>query len=184
MADHTHLRRLRSDELTHDETSAIRELLWAAFAKDEHGGFAEDDWRHALGGTHFVLDVDGVIVSHASVVERMLHVAGAAIRTGYVEAVATSPARQGRGYGTAVMRAVDELIVRDYALGMLGTGSHGFYERLGWRVWQGPSSVLTSAGEVATPEDDGYIMFLLTPSSPPVDPSDPIACEWREGDVW
>lgn len=163
----------------------MHELMRDAFADNEHGGFTDDDWQHALGGTHLLLEADGAIVCHASVVTRELHVDGIPLRTAYVEAVATDPARQRQGLGSQVMRAVGEFIYAgDWQLAALGTGSQGFYERLGWRVWRGPSFVRTASGAVATPEEDGYIMVRLTPRSPAVDWSAPISCEWRPGDVW
>ena len=156
-----------------------------AFADDEHGGFTEEDWLHALGGTHFLLDADSRIICHASVVTRELHVDGVPFRTAYVEAVATDPAHQRQGLGTQVMRAVGAFIdAGDWQLAALGTGSQRFYERLGWRVWRGPSSVRTATGDVATPEEDGYIMVRLTPQSSGIDWSAPLSCEWRPGDVW
>jgi aminoglycoside 2'-N-acetyltransferase I len=117
-------------------------------------------------------------------VERTLHLASRSVRTGYVEAVATSPAHQGLGYGTQVMAEVGEIIRAGYELGGLGTGAHHFYERLGWLTWRGPTSVLTGGRSVRTAEDDGAIMVLPTPTSPPLDLDGPLACEWREGDVW
>jgi aminoglycoside 2'-N-acetyltransferase I len=131
-----------------------------------------------------VLQLDGRVAAHASVVERRLQIAGKPLRTGYVEAVATDPALQGRGLGTRLMKEVGAHIREGFELGALGTGSHGFYERLGWRTWRGPSSVRTPTGELPTPEDDGYILVLATPTSPPLDVSAPISCEWRAGDVW
>ncbi|HEY5521211.1 MAG TPA: GNAT family N-acetyltransferase [Candidatus Limnocylindrales bacterium] len=184
MTDPYAIHELATEQLTAQQIADVRELLWSAFASNRHGGFSEQDWQHALGGTHFVLEVGDRIVSHAAVVVRTLHVAGVPIRTGYVEAVATAPAEQGRGYGTVLMRSVNALIERDFELGALSTGSHGFYERLGWRIWQGPSSALTAQGEIATPDEHGGILYLLTSSSPRLDPGAPIACEWRAGDVW
>ncbi len=184
MEDRATIRTASTDQLTARDVDQLRTLLWAAFADDEQSRFSEEDWQHALGGTHFLAEVDGEIVSHASVVERTLHVADVAILTGYVEAVATRPGLQGRGYGTAVMRRVGDLMRNGYELGALGTGSHGFYERLGWRAWRGPSSVRTEAGDNRTPQDDGYIMVLTTPSTPSIDVDLPICCEWRPGDVW
>jgi aminoglycoside 2'-N-acetyltransferase I len=177
------VRRRSSDELTADEIDAIRDVLWAAFPTDDEG-FTEDDWQHALGGQHFVVDVDGAIASHASVVERELHVAEQPVRTGYVEAVATAPGHQRRGLGSAVMREAMAYIRETFELGALGTGEHGFYERLGWRTWQGPSFVRSLGGPRRTPDDDGYILVLMTPTSPPIDLSAPISCDWRSGDVW
>lgn len=177
------LRRVMTDDLTEPEVGAIRDLLWAAFpAGDEE--FSEDDWQHALGGVHFLLELDGRIVAHASVVERELHIDGRPIRTGYVEAVGADPDRQGRGLGSALMRDVNAYIEARFELGALGAGRHRFYERLGWRTWQGPTFVRTADGPRPTPDDDGYVLVLHTSSSPALDLAAPISCEWRAGDVW
>jgi len=183
-ADRSRLRRLATHELTPDEVRIIRELLSDAFDRDEDERFEEDDWQHAVGGLHFVLEIDGAILAHASVVERELQIGSKPVRTGYVEAVATAPGHQGKGWGTLVMREVGSYIREGFELGALGTGSHGFYERLGWSTWLGPSSVRTETGVRLTPDDDGYIMMLDTPTSPRLDPTASISCEWRPGDVW
>lgn len=180
-----HVRRLPTDALTPEEVAAIRVLMADAFGTDPEERFTDDDWRHSVGGMHFVLDVDGEIRSHASVVERELRVAGRPIRTGYVEAVATAPQHQGSGLGTQVMREVNRYIAERFELGALGTGSHRFYERLGWQTWRGLSSVrLPDGAERRTPDEDGYIMVLRTATSPPLDTADPISCDWRPGDAW
>lgn len=184
VADGPPVIQLTTDELSTDQVGQLRTLLWAAFADDEHGGFDETDWQHAQGGIHFVTQADGVIVGHAAVVQRNLHVAGRRLHTGYVEAVATVPELHGHGHGTAIMCAVNELIGADYELGALGTGKQGFYERLGWQVWHGPSAVRRADNELPTPDDDGYIMVRLTTHTPAIDTSDLISCEWRPGDVW
>jgi aminoglycoside 2'-N-acetyltransferase I len=174
------IRRLPTDELIADEVRELRALLDRAFA----GEFDETDWDHAIGGIHAVAELDGHIVAHASVVPRSLDVDGSEVRAGYVEAVATDPAAGGRGLGTAVMRAINDVIETDYELGALSTGSHGFYERLGWRRWQGSTWVRTAAGVVRTEEDDDGLMVLATRAIPEPDVDAPIVCEWREGDVW
>lgn len=178
------VRRVSTDDLTASEIAAIRELMVVAFGSDEEDAFTDGDWEHAIGGVHFVIDVDGEIVAHASVVERDLQVDGRPLKTGYVEAVATAPQRQGAGFGSLVMREVNAYIRDAFELGGLGTGRQTFYERQGWRTWTGPSAVRTAHGTRPTPEDDGYIMVLLTPTSPPLDLSAEVTCEWRPGDVW
>ena len=179
------LRQVKSSELTGAEVARLHELMRDAFEGDEHGGFTEDDWQHALGGMHFVLESDGTIVCHASVVTRDIHVDGVPLVTAYVEAVATEPRLQRQGLGSQVMRAVGDFIdAGEWQLAALGTGSQAFYERLGWRVWRGPSFVRAPGGDVATPDEDGYIMFRLTPRSPGLREDAPISCEWRPGDVW
>jgi aminoglycoside 2'-N-acetyltransferase I len=186
--DRARLRRVPTDGLTADEISAIRALVWAAFGTGDeatgHEAFSEEDWEHSIGGLHFVLELDGEIVAHASVVERELHVDGRPLRTGYVEAVATRSDLQGRGLGSLVMADVTEYIRERFELGGLGTGRHAFYERLGWLTWKGPSAVRTADGLRATPDDDGYILVLPTPTSSELDLAAPISCDWRPGDVW
>lgn len=183
MRNGSRLRRLATSDLSSQDIAALRTLLWAAFASDGDG-FAEEDWDHARGGVHVIRDLDGEIVAHAAIVERDIRVGGQPLRTGYVEAVATAPGHQGRGHGTAVMEVVGKLIRDGYELGVLGTGSHHFYERLGWSTWAGPSFVRTPDGDRATPDEDGSILVLRTPLTPPLDPRAQISCEWRSGDVW
>ena len=155
-----------------------------AFGPDEDEAFTDEDWDHSIGGLHFVLDIDGAIVSHASVVQRELHVGDRPLRTGYVEAVATAPDRQGGGLGSLVMTDVNAWICEQFELGALGTGRHAFYERLGWQTWRGPSFVRSADGPRRTPDEDGFILVLATPTSPPLDLTASISCDWRPGDVW
>ena len=177
------LRRLATDELSATEIEAVRELLWVSYPPGDEE-FTEEDWQHAIGGVHFLMELDGRIVTHASVVERELHVDGRPVRTGYVEAVATLPSHQGRGLGTHVMSDVSSYIRDTFELGALGTGRHHFYERLGWQTWRGPSSVRTDNGSMPTPGEDGYILVLPTLTSPRLEFTAPISCEWRPGDAW
>lgn len=177
------IRRLSTDELRADEVEALRELLRVSFDEPDEP-FTDDDWEHAVGGVHFVLEDEGLLVAHASVVQRELLAAGHHLETGYVEAVATRPSHRGRGFGSAVMRGVNEYIDRGFRLGALGTGAIPFYEALGWRVWRGPTYVRTDPGPVRTPDEDGFVLVRLTPTSPELDLSGPISCDWRPGDVW
>lgn len=180
------VRRVRTDELSRDELSRLRSLLRLAFpGNDPSDRLTEDDWQHALGGSHVLVEVGGSMVSHAAIVERRLHAAGRPIRTGYVEAVGTLPAEQGRGYGSAAMTAANELIRLEYELGALGTGRVSFYERLGWERWRGPLSVRTATGDRRTPDEEGYVFVLRTPATPrDLDLDGSLSCEWRPGDVW
>ena len=177
------IRQVAPTNLTEAETSAIRELLRVAF-EDDGEGFSDDDWEHAARGTHFLLEEAGAVLAYASVAARELQVDGRPLRAGYVEGVATRRDVQGRGHGTSVVRAVNEHVRGAYELGALSTGIPGFYVRLGWDLWLGSTAVRTERGLVPTPEDDGGIMVLPTPTTPPLDPHATISCEWRHGDVW
>jgi aminoglycoside 2'-N-acetyltransferase I len=147
-------------------------------------GFTEDDWDHVCGGVHAFVTEDGAPVAHGSVVERELHVGGVPLRTGYVEGVATRRDRRGRGLGTAVMLALGDEIRARFELGALDTSLFGFYARLGWERWRGPTFVRTDDGLAPTAEEDGYVMILRTPRTPALDLDVPISCDWRPGDVW
>lgn len=183
MAPTIAVRSVATAELTAQDLLQMRDLLWAAFPPGDEG-FTEDDWQHGMGGLHFIADHDGVIASHASVVERELHVGGIPLRTGYVEAVGTHPRVQRQGLGTAVITAASEHVRDTYQLGALGTGEHAFYARLGWETWRGRAYVRTADGPERTPDEEGFIMVLRTPTSPHLDLEASISCDWRPGDVW
>ena len=177
------VRRLATDELTNHQVMELRELFRAAY-DDPSEEFTDEDWNHAVGGAHFIIEADGAIVAHASVGERELHAGDHRLATGYVEAVATSPLHQRRGLGSALMDEVNAHIDRTFQLGALGTGVFAFYESLGWVRWQGPTFVRSASGLVRTPQEDGYVLVRFTPTTPDVDVSGPISCNWRSGDPW
>lgn len=166
------------DALTAGHLVAVRRLLDRAF----DGEFSDDDWWHAIGGHHVTVYHDEALVAHASVVRRRLWVGGNAHEAGYVEAVATEPDAQGRGFGTAAMEEIGRVIDRHHAFGVLSTGTYRFYERLGWRRWCGPTSVRLASGEIVrTPDDDGGVMVR---STVPLDIDATITCDERTGDAW
>ena len=178
----TELRRAATAELTSEELAALRRLVFEAFG----GRFDEHDWEHMLGGVHVLAVEDDGVVAHGAVVGRTMVAGGRALPTGYVEGVATRGDRRGRGLGTLVMAEVGRVVTEGYELGALadGTGIPGFYQRLGWETWQGPTFVAAPEGTVRTAEDDGGILVLRTPASPELDLGDPLVCDWRAGDVW
>ena len=179
----TEVRRLPTEELTDRELSALRALFDASWPEPDDR-FEVEDFRHALGGVHFVVEVEGQIVAHASVVERELEVDEFRLATGYVEGVATLPEHRQRGYGSAVMLEAGDHIDATFELGALGSDLFDFYGRLGWTVWEGPTWVRTDDGPVRTTDEDGFVLVRLTPTSPELDLAAPISCEWRPGDVW
>jgi GNAT superfamily N-acetyltransferase len=172
---------LRGDDaFSPHELAAIRRMLGDAFA----GDFDDTDWDHTFGGWRAVVWDGDVPVAHAAVFGRAVEVGGRALEVGYVEGVGTAPARQRQGLGSAVMGAIGDVIQARFDLGVLGTGEHGFYERLGWERWQGPSYVRRRDRLARTAEDDDGLMVLRTPRSGDVDLTAPIVCDERAGDDW
>ncbi|MDH3250009.1 MAG: GNAT family N-acetyltransferase [Acidimicrobiia bacterium] len=174
------VRHFTTTEAVPGELIAIRTVIDRAF----DGAFTVDDWEHSVGGWHVVAVERSAIVAHASVVGRTLEIDNASFDTGYVEAVATDPDRQGLGFGTAVMRTAAKLIEAHHQLGALSTGEHLFYERIGWERWQGPTLVRAGGELIRTPDEDDGIMVMRFGSSTGVDLSAPIVCEVRPGDIW
>lgn len=173
-------RTVRSAELTDDELAEVHALLVRAF----DGDFADTDWEHTLGGWHVLVSVEGSLVAHAAAVERELEADGQMWRTGYVEGVATEPARQGEGYGSIAMRELEVLIRQDHQFAALSTERPAFYERLGWQRWQGPTFVRSDGPTTRTTDEDDGIMVLRFGPSSDVDLATPIICESRPGDDW
>jgi aminoglycoside 2'-N-acetyltransferase I len=173
-------RLVTSDELGSDELATMRAMFTAAWG----GGFADDDWDHAFGGVHVVRFVDGSMVSHGAVAARTLWLDDRPLRVGYLEAVATWPEHQGRGHGSAVVDALDEVVRAAYDLGGLSTGRRSFYERLGWLTWRGALAVRAPGGDVPAPEMRNAVLVLPTPRVPDPDLDASLVCDWRIGDDW
>ena len=168
-------------DLDESEQARVRVLLELAFDHD----FSDDDWAHSLGGVHAIVNGAAGVVAHAAVVPRTLAVGPLRLDVGYVEAVAVRPDLQRTGLGTAIMQAVNGVIVGRYALGVLSTGEWGFYARTGWERWQGETWVAHPDGRrERTPDDDDSLMILRTPSTPPLDLAWPMTCAARIGDAW
>ena len=123
------------------------------------------------------------MVSHALWVTRWLQAGnGPLLRTAFVEAVATEPAFQGRGFRHAESCKTLQTAIVDYDLAGLSTGIPAFYTRLGWQSWRGPLFVRTEVGLLATPSD--AVMILSLSRTPPFDLDGPLSAEWRVGELW
>ncbi|CAN5259040.1 GNAT family N-acetyltransferase [soil metagenome] len=174
------IRRFTTAEVSADLLTAIRRLLDQAF----EGTFSQEDWEHTIGGWHVVVADDGRALSHAAVVPRVLEVAERPLNTGYVEGVATAPARHRKGLGGRAMAEISEVIRSEYEMGALSTGRHEFFARLGWERWRGPTFVRRGSEVVRTEEEDDGIMVLRFGPSKDVDLTAPLTCEGRSGDDW
>jgi aminoglycoside 2'-N-acetyltransferase I len=175
------LRTAPTADLSRTTLVGVRRLLDEAFA----GRFDDEDWAHALGGLHVLATVDGELAGHAAVVGRQLIAGGRTLRTGYVEAVATSPRLRRRGAGAAVMAEVERLVTGGAELGALASSALAvpFYRARGWTEWTGPTAALTPDGVVETPDE--VVFVLRTAATPvPLEPAGRLVCDWRRGDLW
>jgi aminoglycoside 2'-N-acetyltransferase I len=112
--------------------------------------------------THVIATIDGRLVGHACWTSRQLAPGGLApLRTAWVDAMVVAPDRQRLGVGTSVMRLLAER-TEDFELRGLGTEQMGFFERIGWERWRGPTP-----GVHHDPLDS--LMILRTTSTPALD---------------
>lgn len=131
---------------------------------------------------HVLAYAEGALIGHACWATRRLQPEGrTALHAAYVDAVATDPAYQGRGVGSAVIRRVIGEI-RPYDLGGLSTRRVSFYARLGWERWRGPTAMRTDDGLVPTPDDT--VMVLRTPTTPALDTATLLIADYRAGQAW
>lgn len=177
-------RLVHTSDLDAETFDNARSMVVEAFG----GEFRPADWEHALGGMHALIFRYGALIGHAAVVQRRLYVGDVALRCGYVEGLAVRADHRGQGLATVLMDGVEQVLRGAYHLGALSTTELGqpVYEGRGWTPWTGPTSVLGPDGPVRTPDDDGalYVLPCRLPDGLELDPAAPIACDWRNGDVW
>ncbi|MBK8049109.1 MAG: GNAT family N-acetyltransferase [Anaerolineales bacterium] len=180
-AGHLVVESILTEALTAVQRTAIVDLCSAAH--DEDFGLLFFFLPH--DGQHFLGLIDGVLVAHAVCTLRHFVVDGRIpLRAGYIDAVATMPGLQRRGYGSAVMRTAGEHIRTHYDIGGLSTSRPSFYRRLGWRRWRGFLAARTEQGlEPAAPRGEDVVMVLTSTSTPPLTLGEQLSVEWRPG-VW
>ena len=173
-------RLVHTADLKSDARQRAYEMVNDAFA----GEFTDTDWDHALGGMHALIWNRGAIIAHGAVVQRRLLYRGAALRCGYVEAVAVREGWRGQGLAIAILDACEQVIRGGYQLGALSSSDRGrrLYTLRGWLPWRGPTSVLAPSGPTRTPDDDSSVFVL--PVGINLDETAALTCDWRDGDVW
>jgi aminoglycoside 2'-N-acetyltransferase I len=174
------VRTAHTADLTAGTLRAARAVLDEAF----DGDFTDDDWDHCLGGMHALAWQDGELAAHGAVTQRRLLYPGRALRAGYVEGIGVRPGLQRRGYGAAVMGALERVVRAAHDVGALSAreGAAPFYAARGWQLWQGPLSALTPAGISRTADDEGGMYVLDCGGN--LDLAAGLTCDWRDGDVW
>ena len=181
MTPSTEVKHLKTEELDTDLRNAIIDLCVAAHQ--------EEDFRNLFsyvpsGGLHFLGWEGAQLVSHALVTTRWLQPEGQPeLKTAYIDAVATLPGVQGRGHGSALMRALAKRIDREYVIGCLETERVSFYERVGWELWRGPLAGRSEQGLIPTPEQQG-IMILRLSQTPALDLDTMLTIERQPGRIW
>lgn len=178
-------RLVHTSDLDKETREGARRMVTEAF----RGEFTDDDWEHALGGMHALISSHGLLIAHAAVVQRRLLYREAALRCGYIEAVAVREDCRGHGLGSAVMDACEQVLRGAYQVGALATSTMAepMYRARGWKAWRGPTWVLSPTGRIRTSDADGSVFVYPVDSAlgdADVDATSELTCDWRHGDVW
>jgi aminoglycoside 2'-N-acetyltransferase I len=168
-----------SAELSARARDEILALCDRAYGEDLRAAFDE-----FVDPVHVLATVEGTIVSHALWVTRWLAPGSRApLRTAYVEAVATDPMHERRGFASAVLRAlVNRVATFQLAALCPSDRGHALYRRLGWEAWIGPLSIRQGTDVIETPEES--VMICRLPGSPSLNLAEPLSAEWRPGELW
>jgi aminoglycoside 2'-N-acetyltransferase I len=125
---------------------------------------------------------DGRLVSHALWLERQLRIGdGPWLNAAYVEGVATHPDYRRRGYGSAVMRRLQQEIA-GYDLGALSPSGPEWYEQLGWERWLGPLFIEQDGALQVTPDE--CVLVYQTPNTGALDLRAALTAPWRPFELW
>lgn len=168
-----------SDKIARPQLDAVIALCSEAFHIDYAYYMDLPLFRvHVLGYA------DGRLASHALWLERRMRIGGGPwLNAAYIEGVATHPDTRGRGYGSAVMRAVQQAIA-GFDLGALSPAVPEWYERLGWQRWRGPLLIERDGAVEATAGDDELVMVYRTPRTGALDLAASLTGEWRPFELW
>ena len=122
------------------------------------------------------------LVAHALWLTRRLRVgAGPWLEAAYVEGVATHADFRRQGYGSAVMRRLQDEI-GGFDLGALSPSEPGWYEWLGWERWRGPLCIVKDGIAEVTPDE--CVLIYRTPRTGVLDLTAPLTGEWRPFELW
>lgn len=103
---------------------------------------------------HFILDIDGVPVSHVGAVKHEVAVKDQAVLVGGVGGVATVPAWQKHGFARELMKHAVRLFEEwkvDAGLLFCLPSRVAFYESQGWQLVKRPVMVEQPQGEIVSP---------------------------------
>ena len=174
----TYINRELSDELKKE----IITLCNSAFPEpfDNLMDFIPPEGIHVIGYTS-----DGKAATHALLTERKFSIGGRQpMKAAYIDAVATHPDFQGRGYGSLVMNEIMRIASENYDIGGLSTYIPQWYGKLGWKEWRGPLSLEQDGEIVPTLDVDGVVMVYVFEGNDLPDVTDTLTADWRPGGGW
>ena len=134
---------------------------------------------------HALICYHGALIAHGAVVQRRMIHRGAALRCGYLEAVAVREDWRGQGLATAVMDALEQVLRGAYQLGALCSSEAGrpLYAARGWLPWHG-HDVGAGADRAHPHPRRRRLAVRAAGDASTLDTTADLTCDWRDGDVW
>ncbi len=169
-------------ELSDEQKREIISLCNAAFPEpfDSLMDFIPPEGVHVLGYTP-----DGKPAVHALLTPRRFTIGGKLrLNAAYIDAVATHPDFQGRGYGSLVMKETMRIASESSDIGGLSTYIPQWYGNLGWIEWKGPLSLDKDGEIIPTLDVDGIVMVYIFKGTTVPDVHDTLTADWRPGGGW
>ena len=104
---------------------------------------------------HFFMDVDGIALSHTSLLRHEVSVNGQPLLVAGLGGVVTRPEAQGKGYAARLIRHAVEFFKREWDVeaGLLFCLPRlvSYYESLGWQTIVGPVLIEQPSGRMKSP---------------------------------
>jgi aminoglycoside 2'-N-acetyltransferase I len=134
-------------------------------------------------GTHLLGREDGRLVAHLVITDRAMRFGeNAWMRAAYIDAVATHPDFQKRGFAGDLLSLASDLCRERYDLQALSTNAPDLYTRHAFLKWSGKMLIEGEFGEGTTEtEEQGTLMVLFSHRSKITDFTLPVTSNWRPG---
>ena len=183
MSSELTLHHKRANQLEPSTGKEIHQLCNDAYGEDLSHLFAP-----YTANFRVLARMENKLFGHAMVVTRWVQAGKEpALRTVYVEMVATAPEYRKGGVGSDVMKRVAQAAaVEEYELAALCPGDTGHFVHPGWEYWRGPLFIRIrdlpeneTPALIPTPEE--RVRILRFPFTPPLDLDQTLSAEWRPG---
>lgn len=134
-------------------------------------------------GTHLLGREDGRLVAHLVITDRAMRFGdGGWLRAAYLDAVATHPDFQKRGFAGDLLSMASSLCRDRYDLQALATNMPDLYARHCFLKWRGKQFIECEFGEgTEETEEQGNLMVFFSHRTEITDFTLPVTANWRPG---
>ncbi|HEX8494568.1 MAG TPA: GNAT family N-acetyltransferase [Pyrinomonadaceae bacterium] len=144
-----------TEEIRQANVMTDEEKEWLFNWGEDIFGVTSYDLKFRPKDVHFFMDVDGVPLSHTSLLKHEVSVKGQPVKVAGLGGVVTRPEAQGKGYAGRLVRHAAEFFKREWDVeaGLLFCLPRlvSYYESLGWQNIAGPVLIEQPSGRRWSP---------------------------------